>query len=349
MFFKNFVTLCFLVLIITNLLSAAAAESDSLVSEFEKTLVGVKYCRSPDGHTFHVFNDALHGIKSKKYASLNCLHPGELIAYTVPIDYSRTHLLAEEGVAIVASNGEFTQVATDGIKDCVGVVFRQIGEDSAVSKTMASHVSEKGAKVFHDFIAIADDFLAGIDPPTIRVDFITIYNTDKLLDLYEYVHSKGILDEHIILTGNFPHDKRPVHEHIFEELSCSPLTVVYLLEEYYETAVDVGALANSSPIREAFADQYFECMDIFVDAMGKVYPKIVGYPYDLGGYSFTLVPGLLKSQDINSAHIEIGLGGRVKPGRYGSFHLVPNTTQACEAELAILASREVLTPIGGMS
>lgn len=341
MFCKNFVTFCFLVLSITNLVGAAA-DSDSLASEFEKTLAGVKYFCFEE--SYYIFDDAIYMAESVKYTSLNKLKSFELMEYAGPIDYASTHLLAEKGIAIVTPEGEINQAATGFIHDCVGVVMRQISADDSVFRTLVAHGCEHNTYTspgqqphddFKDLISIIDGFLVGVLPHNIKVDFVTTYNTDHLFDLCTYARSKGVLESNITLTGNFPADKRPIRKCIGRD------EITYFPAEYSIVALKSSPIdADSDPMTEYFWHNYLSCMNFFVDATGKLYPKIKDYLKDAGLKD--RVPTLLNH------HPQIRLGLSLGISRK-AYCPVPDTKQKCQEELDTLASRDVSNPMGGIS
>ena len=318
MFFKIFFT--FFILFSQNLICAADA--------FESTLDGVKYCRYE--RAYYIFDDTMYGVESEKYARLQGLLPKEM-EYADSIDYSHTHLLAEKGIAIVTHDSEINQVATGFIHDCVGVVIRQVNEDGSICKTLVAHGCEHSTYAppgqqphddFNDLTSIVDGFLAGITPHAVKIDFVTTYNTDHLLDLYHHGISKGILKSNITLTGNFPGDKRPIRKVI----GCHEIT-------YFPTEYSVVALkspppaADFDPITEDFWCSYLNGMSLFVDISGNVFPKIKDYLKDAGltGRAPTLLD--------HHSHVRLGLSLGISRNAYFP---VPNTKQACEAELARL-------------
>ncbi len=329
MVFKNFATICLISLHSAILVSMEVAEVDSCLApmrEFMRTIEGRMYCSYQEA--FYIFDDELYKAESEKYAPLNKLQSLESMEYTAPIDYSRTHLLAERGIAIVTPEGEINQVATGFIHDCVGVVMRQMGSDDSVSKTLVAHGCEFSAYTaldmqehdnFNELTDIIDGFLTGISLDAIKVDFVTTYNTDHLLVLYSYLKSKGILERNITLSGNFTADKRPVRKPI------GRYEITYFPGEYSRVALSLTpTAADSDPMTEYFWCNYLNCMNLFIDATGKLYPKIKDYLKDAGLKDRS--PTLLNHHE----HIKLGLGLGIFRDAYCP---VPDTKERCLKEL----------------
>lgn len=308
--------------------------------EFAATLAGAQYCRA-DNH-FYIFNDALYELQNRKYLPLAALASARK-EYAQPIDYERTYIIGMSAVATI-QGGLFTQAATGGIYDCVGVVVQQVNSTGAVLKTLAVHAH--GYKDLDSLKAIIDEFFSSASsdaaPDEFRVHFVTNYHTWHLLDLYHYFRSKSVSDTSMKFTRNTD-ELKPIYE-FFNEAS---IVTIYFPSSYYESAKMPDVASGEFPIQDNFYDKYLDAMALLVDAKGEVYTKIRGYLEDCQFDD----KGRFPEQLIGSyPHINLGLSICVNPNRYTGadgrcYFKLPYTPEQCLAELERLGQNGTLKPL----
>ena len=290
------------------------------------TYEGCSYC----------FDDEEFRRVSTPFAGINSLSTlQERVFDGGIVDYSRTHILAMDSFAIIEHQQprEFRYAVTGGIFECVGIVIQKMTAKEIPAQSMVGHISmrwflektdEPQKKCKNDFFGFVSEFLTSTDMSTVKVNLFTTYNTQHMLELYDYLKSIGISPVNMTLNGSFDGNNRPVR--LYRD--NFHYNTVYLPNKYAAKAIKVNSDHGDYPITDEFWDQYFAPLSLCVDSNGQVHTAIKHYLDNVMRDDESYPKQLCEA----FPHIALGLLNCI-PGtnRKLGFAMIPSTQEECAA------------------
>ncbi len=159
-------------------------------------------------HTY-CFNQIKYNELSAQYLSLDCIPELKSYAYLGEINFEKFHYLQMQMVAHIGGKSPYSQAATDGIYDCVGIVLIR-GRDNAALVTHALASEDFGC--FEDYLS---DFTNERTDDT-RVHLVTCYNSPFLLSVIDILRSFN-LEISTLNRRKLPNGQHVISEKYFEE------------------------------------------------------------------------------------------------------------------------------------